>query len=128
VLSEYYATVTRKLRPGLSADEAWEDVSALLAWSPQPVDRTVVARGRDIERRYALSWWDSLIVAAAQLQNCTVLLSEDLQDGLVCSTVVVRNPFAVRSEELRAAYSIPAVPLSTHRRRGRPRRGAPAHP
>lgn len=122
VLSEYYTTVTRKLRPGLSANEAWEDVAALLAWDPQEVDRTVIVRAHDIERRHSLSWWDSMIVAAAQLQDCTVLLSEDLQHGWTCGTVAVRNPFVEHIEESRASYAaLPAV-VSRHRRRGRPAR------
>jgi predicted nucleic acid-binding protein len=128
VLSEYYATVTRKLEPGLSADEAWEDVTTLLAWEPQQIDRDVIARARELERRYELSWWDAMIVAAAELQNCAVLLSEDLQHGLVCGSVRVRNPFASRVEEERSEYA-PPKPLSRHRGRGRPRRsmasGAP---
>jgi predicted nucleic acid-binding protein len=121
VLSEYYTTVTRKLRPGLAPDEAWDDVATLLAWEPQEIDRGVMVRARDIERRYALSWWDSMIVAAAQLQNCAVLLSEDLQDGLVCGTVTVRNPFTHRIAESSAVYSAQAKPVSRHRSRGRPR-------
>jgi predicted nucleic acid-binding protein len=121
VLAEYYATVTRKLKPGLSPDEAWEDVTALLAWEPQEIDRAVISRAHDIERRYSLRWWDSMIVAAAQLQNCALLLSEDLQHGLVCGTVKVRNPFAERVEDDRSAYAAQASPASRHRRRGRPR-------
>jgi hypothetical protein len=31
VLSEYYATLTRKLKPAFSNDEAWEHVRSLLA-------------------------------------------------------------------------------------------------
>jgi predicted nucleic acid-binding protein len=121
VLSEYYATVTRKLDPGLSADEAWEDVTTLLAWEPQEIDRDVIARAREIERRYELSWWDAMIVAAAELQTCAVLLSEDLQHGMVCGTVRIRNPFVGAIEDERSDYA-PAKPLSRHRGRGRPRR------
>ena len=40
-------------------------------------------RGRDVAERYALSVYDSMIVAAALLAGCTVLYSEDMQDGLV---------------------------------------------
>jgi predicted nucleic acid-binding protein len=122
VLSEYYTTVTRKLRPGLSTEDAWEDVSALFAWEPQEVDRAVVVRAHDIERRHSLSWWDSMIVASAQLQDCAVLLSEDLQHGWICGTVVVRNPFVERIAESRASYSTLPTPVSLHRRRGRPAR------
>lgn len=123
VLSEYYATVTRKLRPGLDREDAWADVAALFAWQPQEIDRGVMARARDIEARHGLSWWDSLIVAAAQLQNCALLLSEDLQDGWVCGAMTVRNPFARGVAETRAAYAAEPSPLSRHRGRGRPRLG-----
>jgi predicted nucleic acid-binding protein len=36
-----------------------------------------------VQQRYRLSWWDSLIVAAAQLQACSLLLSEDTANGAV---------------------------------------------
>ena len=42
VLSEYYVSVTRKLDPGLTPEEAWDDVNALLAWHPRPIDRAVL--------------------------------------------------------------------------------------
>jgi predicted nucleic acid-binding protein len=123
VLNEYYVTVTRKLDPGMAPDDAWDDVRALLAWAPQPVDRDVVLRARDIERRHGLSWWDSMIVAAAQLQSCALLLTEDLQDGWACDGVTVCNPFEARIEDMQARYdaTMPA-PESRHRPRGRPRR------
>jgi predicted nucleic acid-binding protein len=124
VLSEYYTTVTRKLRPGLTADEAWEDVTALFAWQPQKIDRQVLEQARDIERRHSLSWWDSMIVAAAQLQNCELLLSEDLQHGWTCGALTVRNPFADRVEEIRPSRAAFAAPISRHRRRGRPKKRA----
>ena len=87
VLSEYYVTLTRKLDPGVSTVEAWDDVSALLTWHPQAIDRAIMQRGREIEQRHRLSWWDSLIVAAAAAQGCALLLSEDLQDGGVYAGV-----------------------------------------
>lgn len=121
VLSEYYATVTRKLKPGLHPDDAWDDVNALFAWQPQPVDRDVLVRGREIAARFGLSWWDALMVAAAQLQNCVLLLSEDLQDGWACGTVTVRNPFVRGIAETRASYAPQPKPSSRHRDRGRPR-------
>jgi predicted nucleic acid-binding protein len=63
VLTEYYVNVTRKLKPGLDAREAWDDVQALLTWRPQAIDDRILIRGREIENRYRLSWWDSLVVA-----------------------------------------------------------------
>jgi predicted nucleic acid-binding protein len=91
VLSEYYVNVTRKLDPGLSANEAWDDVQALLAWDPQPIDGALLQRGQSVSSRYGLSWWDSLVVAAAQAQGCSLLLTEGLQDRAV-PTCCARKP------------------------------------
>jgi predicted nucleic acid-binding protein len=46
-----------------------------------------------IQNRHGLSWWDSLIVAAAQLGGCRYLLTEDLGDGQRYDDLVVVNPF-----------------------------------
>jgi len=127
VLSEYYTIVTRKQRPGLGVDDAWEDVAALFAWKPQEIDRRVLERAHEVERRYTLSWWDSMIVAAAQLQNCDVLLSEDLQHGWTCGALTVLNPFVDRVDEARPRFAAFAAPLSRHRPRGRPRKREGTH-
>ena len=123
VLSEYYVNVTRKLTPGLPPEDAWDDVQALLTWHPQPVDEPVLRRGREVEKRFQLSWWDGLIVAAAQLQGCALLLTEDLQDGAVFSSVTVRSPFTLTAEEGSAAYTLAPAASRGHPARGRPRRG-----
>jgi predicted nucleic acid-binding protein len=123
VLSEYYVTVTRKLDPGLGRDEAWQDVSALMAWEPQAIDRDVLVSARQIERRFGLSWWDSTIVAAAQAQACSVLLSEDLQAGMSFEETTVVNPFETGVAEARESYAARlSKPRSRHRPRGRPAR------
>ena len=47
-----------------------------------------------LAERYGFSVYDALIVAAAQLAECEVLYSEDLQDGLRVGEVLkVRNPY-----------------------------------
>jgi predicted nucleic acid-binding protein len=107
----------------LAAEVAWEDVRMYLAWHPREIDEEVFLRARDVEKRYRLSWWDSMVVAAAQLQDCGVLLTEDLQDGAVFGGVTVRSPFSLAVGEPAAAYTLaPAAPR--HRPRGRPRRAA----
>jgi len=125
VLSEYYVTVTRKLVPGLPQEEAWDDVLSLMTWSPHPIDESLLERGREIERRYDLSWWDSLIVGAAQLQGCPLLLSEDLHDGGIYGSVTVRSPFTLALGEPTSAYTAAARAVSRHPPRGRPKRTKP---
>lgn len=121
VLNELYVTLSRKLARKMNADEAWDVVQALTTWDPQPVDLGLLLRAREIERRYRISWWDSLIVAAALLQDCDTLLSEDLQSGMLFEGVTVRNPFTTMVQEPRAVYS-PVEPVPRHRPRGRPRK------
>jgi len=93
VLSEYYVTVTRKLSRPIIAEEAWDDVRCYLAWAPLAIDAAVLVQGRGIQARHGLSWWDSLIVAAAVVSGASVLLTEDLQDGSSLDGVRIANPF-----------------------------------
>ena len=123
VLCEYYVTITRKLRPRVPPGAAWDDVKSFLAWRPQPLDEALLQRAREIEQRHRLSWWDSMVVAAAQLQDCAVLLTEDLQDGAVFGAVTARSPFTLAVEQPRPMYDV-AARLPAHRPRGRPRRAA----
>jgi len=124
VLSEYYVTLTRKLKPCVRAEDAWDDVQALMSWEPQPLDGEVLERAREVERRYRTSWWDATIVAAAQSQSCAVLLTDDFQDGMVFGRLTVRNPFAPRVEEKGDAHRVSVMPRPLHRARGRPARPA----
>lgn len=126
VLSEYYYNVTHKFKPKVASADAWDDVQALLEWRPHPIDGALLERARDIEQRWRLNWWDSMIVAAAQLQSCAILLTEDLQDGAVFGGVTVRNPFTHGINEPAAVYAVHPVAVSRHRGRGRPRRSLAA--
>ncbi|MGE0158247.1 MAG: PIN domain-containing protein [Gemmatimonadales bacterium] len=100
VLHEYYVCVTRKLTPGRDAAAAREDVASLVAWRPIPLDLATVDAAWAVEDRFGLSWWDALIVAAAQAGGCTHLLTEDLQDGQVFAGVRVISPFVHTPEEI----------------------------
>ena len=93
VCSEFYVTVTRKLDPGLTPEEAWDDIDALFAWNPVPVDVACMRVARHVELRYGLSWWDSLIVAACSQAGCTEILSEDLNPHQEYLGIRVTNPF-----------------------------------
>ena len=121
VLGEYYVTVTGKLPGRLDREIAWGHVRDLLAWEPEEISRELLGAAREIERRYATSWWDAMIVAAAQLQGCSILLSEDFQDGMIFGGVAVRNPFTARVAEQPVEHGVPRMTVARHRPRGRPR-------
>ncbi len=122
VLNEFYSTLTRSVRPSPNATVAWEYLQVLMTWNPQPIDADVLTRAHQIEQRHRLNWWDCLIVAAAQVQDCSVLLTEDLQDRAVYGSVTVRSPFTLGASEELAGYTIHAAAAPAHRRRGRPRK------
>ena len=68
-------------------------IRELTAWNPVPVNIAMIERAWVLETRYMISWWDALIVAAAQQSECAILLTEDLQHGQVFGDVRVVNPF-----------------------------------
>jgi predicted nucleic acid-binding protein len=52
-----------------------------------------VVRAARLALEHGLSFWDAMIVAAAASARCTVLYSEDLQNGWRFADLRVVNPF-----------------------------------
>ncbi len=50
-----------------------------------------------------LSYWDALMLASAAEAGCTVMLSEDMQDGAILFGLEIVNPFAAGGLSARAA-------------------------
>jgi len=100
VLQEFFVTVTAKLNPGLPPEAARREVRTLLAWQPLPADGRLLEGAWLLQDRFRLSWWDALIVAAAQAQGCRYLLSEDFQEGQELGEVEIINPFLIKPEQL----------------------------
>ena len=123
VLSEFYTNATRKF--AVTPTAAWGRVESLFAWAPRAIDAELLQTAQRIEQRYRLSWWDSTIVAAAQMEKCRILLTEDLQDGAELGGVQVHSPFSFMIEQPSAPYATAPRLASLHRPRGRPRRATP---
>ena len=120
-LMEFYVTATQKLTPRVPADLAWDEMTRYFAWSPQETNDALLRRAREIERRYHLAWWDCTVVAAALMQDCLVLLSDELQEGAVFGPLAVRSPFSAvigepPAEYLPTASSAPAMPAPADHR------------
>ena len=45
-----------------------------------------------IESRFQISFWDALIIQAAEISGAAILYSEDLSDGQTYGSVRVVNP------------------------------------
>jgi len=100
VLQEFYVTVTEKLDPGLDRESARQDVRSFVTWRPVTVDASVLEAAWRVQDRYRLSWWDSLIVGAAEIAGCAYLLTEDLQTHQELGEVRVVDPFRVSPDTL----------------------------
>ena len=91
VLQEFYANVTRKCPP--ARDQVQAEIHNLLSWRPVSIDAEILESSWKIQERYQLSFWDSLIVAAAKGASCRYLLTEDMQADQDLGGVLVVNPF-----------------------------------
>ena len=101
-LGELFNVLTR--RAALSREAAR---AAILSWrnllSLLDTSSAVLLAALDVAADHQLSIWDSIILAAAAMGGCRLLLSEDLQHGFTWGGVTVVNPFAASPHPLLAA-------------------------
>ena len=95
VLQEFYVNVRRKSRRPISIRSARSLVADYMVWDPVVNDGTSILEAMDAERRHKISFWDALIVVAAQKCEAGVILSEDFSHGQKYGSVRVVNPFEV---------------------------------
>ena len=93
VLNEFASVSRRKLK--MSFVEIHEILSQIrIICSVEPITVNVHDRGLQIAENYGFSIYDAMIIAAALLADCTILYSEDLQNGQVIDgQLMIRNPF-----------------------------------
>lgn len=94
VVQEFINAALRRLQPAMSLAE----VKRYLEMPLRPLlavhsSYELYQRAIDLSRRHPLSWYDSLIVAAALEADCRILYTEDLQHGQKFDTLRVQNPF-----------------------------------
>ncbi|MGC2298993.1 MAG: PIN domain-containing protein [Acidobacteriaceae bacterium] len=98
VLQEFFFAATKR-RPEV-VEKIRAEVRNLLAWHPVSIDPPLLELAWKIQDRYHLSFWDSLIVAAAKAASCRWLLTEDLQAGQTIDGITVINPFQRTPDQL----------------------------
>lgn len=94
VLQEFYVNVTRKISVPLPVSAAREIIRTYRVWVKQDTTAETILRATEISELAQLSFWDSLILAAAEQSGAGVLLSEALNHGQVIAGVRIVNPFA----------------------------------
>jgi len=90
VLQEYYVVATRKL--GVEAAAAKGQVQALGRLETVLVTPELIQEAIDGCVAEKISFWDSLLVAAARFAGCAEIYTEDLNAGQIIRGVEVTNP------------------------------------
>lgn len=95
-------------RSGYGPAEARTIVLEIAEGSANPASSTpTMLDAIDLVTDHQLQLWDALILCAASEAGCTILLSEDMQDGFVARGVTVINPLAERLHPKLAALLAP---------------------
>jgi predicted nucleic acid-binding protein len=94
VLYEFAAVVRRKIK--MPWDEVRFAIENIKSLCPNPIPITVQTHQEAlaIAEKYGYRIYDALVVASALEARCTILYSEDMQDGQVIDRrLTIRNPF-----------------------------------
>ncbi len=108
-LSEFFHAVTRKgkLARAIAADQVRDWMTFFPVIAP---NGAALAAALDLNISNQTGFWDGVLVATAEQAGCTMLLSEDMHDGMRFRTLRVRNPFAGAelAEDIRALIGLDA--------------------
>lgn len=91
VLQEFHVVAVNKLN--IAAVQSREILHAWRCFETVQITPERIATAIDIQIAYQLSFWDALIITAAQSARCPVLYSEDLNQGQTIHGVEIQNPF-----------------------------------
>lgn len=93
MLQEFYVNVTRKIAAPVAASAAREVVRDYAAWIESSVTAATIVRASEISEVWRISFWDAMILAAAEQIGAEQLLTEDLNAGEKIAGVEIVNPF-----------------------------------
>jgi predicted nucleic acid-binding protein len=92
VLQELCINLRRKAGNPLSVDEVRLLIRDYVTWEVVTNSPAAILKALEIEVRYKISFWDALIVQAAEETGASILYSEDLAAGQRYGALRVVNP------------------------------------
>jgi predicted nucleic acid-binding protein len=93
VLQEFYSVATRKIPKSLAKRDARDVIRTYQAWPMYSITVEDIIDASELEEQLKYSFWDSLIIVAAQKVGAELLYSEDMQDGQQIGSLKIVNPF-----------------------------------
>jgi predicted nucleic acid-binding protein len=95
VMQEFYVAATKKMNADalivkdiLHAFERFEIVMITPEMIKTAIDCSLINR---------ISFWDALIIVAAETARCEILWTEDLNDGQIIRGVRIKNPLSINT-------------------------------
>ncbi len=92
VLQELCVNLRKRVRQPVDPRTVREIVTDYLSWDVVTNSGESILAALELEERYRLSFWDALVLQAAESSGAAVLYSEDLSDGQTYRGVRVVNP------------------------------------
>jgi len=89
VLNEFFINLIRKK---VGFKDSKNLIEAYLSWNIIKNDEVVLLKSLDIMEKYKISYWDSSIIAAANIAQVSELWTEDLNHGQMYGGVKAINP------------------------------------
>jgi predicted nucleic acid-binding protein len=92
ILQALCVNLRRKAARPVDLKTVREIVTDYLSWDVYVNTGESILEALELEKRYRISFWDALVIQAAEAAGASVLYSEDLSDGQMYGTVRVVNP------------------------------------
>jgi len=92
VLQELAVNLRRKAARPIGAKATRDIVADYLTWQVVVNSGESILDALELEAQYRISFWDALVLHAANASGAEVLYSEDLSDGQTYGSVRVVNP------------------------------------
>jgi len=99
VVNEFVVVVSEKIKNPIPFEEIKKRITSLSDMlTISPLAFLTCKKSIEIKQRYGYSYWDSLIISSALLNHCSILYTEDMQDGqTIEKTLKIVNPFKVNN-------------------------------
>ena len=93
VLSEFWVTVTQKIKKPLPVEIAEKEIELFQLMEIVSLDYPLFKDAIRFQRLMQISYWDSLILAASHSAGCKTIYTEDLNHGQIIRDMELCNPF-----------------------------------
>lgn len=93
VLQEFYVIITKKIIKPISLSETRAIIKNYLMWQIEESNPSSILKASEIQEKHNISFWDALIVTAAEQAGAVKILTEDMNHGQSIESILIENPF-----------------------------------